>query len=106
MTELKWIHPCYFLRIGWFTKYPIKNCKRPSDGHHFWTSGTDISVEGKWIWESTGVNLSTGYSNWASGEPNNAENEDCLGTLSTRYPQGWLDFDCSISHEAICEANY
>nr|CAH0106364.1 unnamed protein product [Daphnia galeata] len=73
--------------------------------NHFWTSGTDISVEGKWIWESTGVNLSPGYSNWASGEPNDAKNEDCLSTLSTLYPQGWLDFDCSISHEAICEAH-
>ena len=72
---------------------------------YFWTSGNDISIEGKWIWESTGVNLSPGYSNWASGEPNDKKNEDCLSTLSTLYPQGWLDFDCSISHEAICEAH-
>ncbi len=73
---------------------------------YFWTSGSDKSIEGKWIWESTGVNLSPGFTNWADAEPNNAGNEDCLCTgWVTNGRPGWNDWACDRSNDAICEAH-
>jgi hypothetical protein len=73
---------------------------------YFWTSGNDISIEGKWIWESTGVNLSPGYTNWSDGNPDNYKEEDCLGTgwVENGRP-GWNDFPCGSGYDAICEAH-
>nr|CAH0106360.1 unnamed protein product [Daphnia galeata] len=74
--------------------------------NYFWTSGNDISIEGKWIWESTGVNLSPGYTNWADAEPNNSgkEGEDCLCTgWVTNGRPGWNDYACGNYNDAICE---
>jgi C-type lectin domain family 10 protein A len=72
---------------------------------YFWTSGSDKQLEGKWIWESTGLNLYPGYANWADTQPDNAEdNEDCMYINLNRNGRiGWNDFACSGLFDAICE---
>ena len=72
----------------------------------FWTSGTDSANEGNWVWESTNATLPCpGYANWANLQPDNAgNNEDCLA-LNWRSVEGWNDYPCSNSYQAICEAH-
>uniref|UniRef100_K1REW0 Nattectin n=1 Tax=Magallana gigas TaxID=29159 RepID=K1REW0_MAGGI len=38
-----------------------------------WLGGTDMTVEGKWVWQSTGTIFS--YSAWNGGQPNNYQNQ-------------------------------
>jgi hypothetical protein len=72
----------------------------------FWTSGSDAAIEGIWVWESTNATFSCpGYGNWQYGQPDNVQNtEDCLA-LNFRSVEGWNDYPCSNSFQAICEAH-
>ena len=45
-----------------------------------WIGGTDIENEGTWLWVD-GRNISTAYSNWYTGQPDNGagnQEEHCL----------------------------
>ncbi len=65
----------------------IKN-KIPSNIGAVWLGGSDATTEGSWLWTGgtesgtkfydKGTNVSTGYTNWYPGEPNNDGGEDCL----------------------------
>uniref|UniRef100_A0A182YTB2 C-type lectin domain-containing protein n=1 Tax=Anopheles stephensi TaxID=30069 RepID=A0A182YTB2_ANOST len=64
-----------------------------SDG--WWISGTDVGLEGSWIWLSNNkpVGSIKGFVNFAPGEPNHlsTNGENCLIT----YNDGtWNDVDC------------
>lgn len=66
---------------------------------YVWLGGNDIDTEGVWIWD--GVNNGTGdqfweggvegnvvgglYTNWGN-EPDNAQEQDCLGMALTQWP--------------------
>ncbi|XP_052695769.1 perlucin-like protein [Crassostrea angulata] len=67
-----------------------------------WLGGTDMTVEGKWVWQSTGTLFS--YSAWdmARGQPNNYANQDCL-SLYRPYGLTWCDESCGASYQYICE---
>lgn len=73
-----------------------------------WMGASDAAVEGVWKWETgpeTGVQfwqgLSTGsvtgglYNNWASGEPNNAGDEDYAHFLTNGQ---WNDYPLQLSN--------
>lgn len=75
---------------------------------HFWTSGSDLGEEGKFIWMGTGKAIS--YTNWNAGEPNNfeydnGEKEHCL-EMWDRDGKGlaWNDTPCSFETFFICQA--
>nr|XP_034321542.1 perlucin-like protein [Crassostrea gigas] len=67
-----------------------------------WLGGTDMTVEGKWVWQSTGTLFS--YSAWdtARGQPNNYANQDCL-SLYRPYGLTWCDECFGASYQYICE---
>jgi hypothetical protein len=67
---------------------------------------TDSANEGTWVWESTNAILPCpGYANWANMQPDNAGNiENCLA-LNWRSVEGWNDYPCTNSYQAICEAH-
>ncbi|CAG9824202.1 unnamed protein product [Phaedon cochleariae] len=74
---------------------------------HFWTSGTDLAVEGNFFWMSTGRPIT--FTNWNAGEPNNfeyenGEQENCL-ELWNRDGKGlkWNDSPCSFETYFVCE---
>ncbi|KAK4025664.1 hypothetical protein OUZ56_014717 [Daphnia magna] len=77
-------------------------------GGIFWTSLTDAHQEGEYIWESTNTSLYPGYANWATSEPTNVDDQDCM--KFTTSPNGcygygcWYDMPCSSYQEAICQA--
>ena len=59
----------------------------------FWLGITDRQSEGQWVLESTGKNVN--FTNWRSGEPNNAgfgEAEHCA-KMGSRYE--WNDIPCN-----------
>nr|UYM80458.1 perlucin-like protein [Terebratalia transversa] len=73
--------------------------------YHYWLGGTDIKSPGTWVWVSTSQQFD--YTNWAAGEPNNA-NENCaqLSIWPGHKGYPWNDSLCDISKfRAICEIN-
>jgi hypothetical protein len=73
--------------------------------HNFWwTSGSDVEVENKWVWTATGQPVQ--YTKWRSGEPNNLKgNEHYIGIRVEGRTVEWLDFpeeNWTIIY-AICE---
>lgn len=64
----------------------------------WWIGFNDVKTEGTFEWVS---GESVGYTRWASGEPNNLSNEDCV----LLYADGsWNDKACSSPwYRSICE---
>lgn len=70
----------------------------------WWIGANDRVAEGTYAWTD---GSSATYTNWRSGEPNNAGDEDCVHV----DPQsdggdtrgGWNDADCGLSDRFVCE---
>ena len=57
----------------------------------FWLGITDRHSEGRWVLESTGKSVV--FTNWNSGEPNNAHSgENCAYIINANYK--WNDHAC------------
>ncbi len=65
---------------------------------NMWVGYSDQAVEGTFVW----TDPSSTYSNWDSGEPNNAGNEDCAYMRMT--PAGtFADVFCTNTYRYTCE---
>uniref|UniRef100_A0A1Q3G035 Putative cpij000440 serine protease n=1 Tax=Culex tarsalis TaxID=7177 RepID=A0A1Q3G035_CULTA len=72
----------------------------------FWLGGTDLGLEGHWIW-ITSNSLLIAFSNWAFGNPDNSNNQDCMVVGSdANDPTMWDDIQCAENHKYICERSY
>ncbi|XP_069119272.1 perlucin-like [Argopecten irradians] len=74
-----------------------------SDG--VWLDGTDLLVEGDWVWADDGTPISAqNFTKWFPGEPNSLGKvgEDCLNLLHHESYQ-WNDDDCEEKHNFLCE---
>lgn len=89
----------------------------------FWLAGTDLGWEGRWIWitnnsplvifgvcqlrskpEINHFLLQVTFSNWAFGNPDNSNNQDCMIVGSNANdPTMWDDVQCTDKHKYICE---
>ena len=70
----------------------------------FWIGATDRASEGDWRW-ADGTKLSETYSNWNSGEPNNANDEDyCQYYISSNRGK-WNDLNGTQSYPFIIQIN-
>ncbi|XP_061185314.1 perlucin-like [Saccostrea echinata] len=68
----------------------------------FWLGGTDIQIEGEWVWTGNVEAFGT-YKNWSPGEPNNAgSNEHCL-EMDMNGNYQWNDNNCQNRFNFICE---
>lgn len=64
-----------------------------------WLRGTDAGAEGTWTWAGETM----AYTNWRSGEPNNANgNENCMIIEATNGGT-WDDRSCSGSLGYVCQ---
>ena len=65
---------------------------------------TDRQTENVWIWERSGVQLSTDLNGhiWNRGEPNNAGGEHCAGFIKSQNKL-LNDFPCSQRLGIICQ---
>lgn len=72
---------------------------------NWWTGGSDGLTGAKWMW--MGSNAPFNFTNWASGEPNGGNDENCLHIYAEK-DLGWNDVACSpvskqILFNFICE---
>jgi len=75
-------------------------------GNAVWIGGTDAASEHTWVWSPSNTPLS--YTNWYSGEPNNAYGgEDCLEFNyrgSDMEASGkWNDWGCFGKRKYVCQ---
>lgn len=69
-----------------------------------WTSGTDQSEEGVFIWMSTGQPYT--YTKWRESEPNNLRgDEHCMVVdwVDKNTPAYWNDGRCRYKLPYVCE---
>ena len=70
-------------------------------GNKVWIGGTDAASEDTWKWDSTGTPL--WYTNWYSGQPDDAGgNEDCM-EFNYRSSGKWNDATCTIKLKYVCQ---
>ena len=77
--------------------------ENPSDATGiYWIGLTDMNSEGNYSWVS-GYGVT--YVNWAAGEPNNINNEDCAHIYSDGFSTlgQWNDHVCSTQSSYVCE---
>jgi hypothetical protein len=68
-------------------------------GGNWWVGYTDGDTEGTWKWND---GMGQGYVNWLPGEPNNANNEDCV-VQNLNGGGKWNDINCNNNYRFICE---
>ncbi|XP_068726208.1 uncharacterized protein [Montipora capricornis] len=72
------------------------------NGENGWLGLSDINSEGTFVW-SDGTRFDFHY--WATNQPNNFRNEDCVHTLGTlpAHRFKWNDVSCSSCHKYSCK---
>merc|ERR1711909_6800 len=70
--------------------------------YNWWTSGTDIGVDGNWFW-SVSLSKVEDYI-WSSNQPNGNGSENCL-VLYHSYSYMAHDYDCAAGYMPICQKN-
>ena len=60
----------------------------------YWIGLTDFATEGKWRWQES--HQEPAYLNWASGQPDNGVDEDCVTISGDPSYNGWHDVFCNI----------
>jgi len=69
----------------------------------WWIGLSDILSEGEFRWENGAL---VDYADWADGEPNNEDNEDCVELRRKRdrgsERDGWNDNQCSELRRFVC----
>uniref|UniRef100_A0A3P8XPD1 C-type lectin domain-containing protein n=1 Tax=Esox lucius TaxID=8010 RepID=A0A3P8XPD1_ESOLU len=64
-----------------------------------WLGGYDAVVEGRWMWSD---GSSFDYTNWNTGEPNDAGvGEDCL-QMDASQEKSWFDVPCKYAFASLC----
>uniref|UniRef100_A0A182TBG8 C-type lectin domain-containing protein n=1 Tax=Anopheles maculatus TaxID=74869 RepID=A0A182TBG8_9DIPT len=73
----------------------------------WWTSGTDLGMEGSWVWLSRNSRVGSvrGWTNWMDSEPNNGTNgtENCLALIGGTKAGQWSDVVCESLRFYVCE---
>ena len=71
-----------------------------------WIGLTDAAQEGVWVWaDGTALQRGVDYENWARGEPNNSDNEDCIVYIvGSDRNSDWDDRPCGRGYAFVCEA--
>ncbi|KAK3581826.1 hypothetical protein CHS0354_007228, partial [Potamilus streckersoni] len=68
----------------------------------FWIAGSDLAVEGEWLWLPDLRHIS--YTNWASGEPDNNHGYQHCAVLDLNSGMKWRDDNCEENRNFICQA--
>ena len=71
-------------------------------GDHSWLGLSDRNTEGTFVW-SDGSQFDFHY--WASHQPNNFHDEDCVHTLGflANHKYKWNDVNCTNCHKFTCK---
>ena len=70
------------------------------NGEKSWVGLNDRSTEGDFTW----VDRAHGnFTVWATNQPNNFKEEDCVHALGVKYNYKWNDVQCSDCHQFTCK---
>ncbi|XP_061169376.1 perlucin-like [Saccostrea echinata] len=94
LAEIETAEENNFLRL-----HAIDNYQQT--GGSFWIGGTDVLIDGQWIWITTQKRMS--YTDWNPGEPNGALRESCLMLHNGKSNFHWNDQPCDSKLFFICE---
>nr|XP_022328732.1 perlucin-like protein [Crassostrea virginica] len=96
------IHDSHLVHIENFEKNNfIKHLLLSSQANNTWLGATDWLEEGTWLWEPHGVRLN--YTNFAPGQPNNYNTQNCL-LMDALHNYQWNDLECvALTRHYICE---
>ena len=85
-----------FLKLGYTT----------AGSYGWYTSGSDESSEGNFVWTDTGYPNPLNYTDWHPGQPNNVGSvQDCLLMEYASDNFQWGDVNCNDKHPFICETH-
>ena len=77
----------------------VEKLKEDNRAGDVWLGGTDLVVEGRWYWASSGLEM-LDYKNFERGEPNDNGGENCLEVVKSKQ---WNDGDCESHNKFICQ---
>ncbi|XP_046347992.1 perlucin-like [Haliotis rufescens] len=69
----------------------------------YYLGGSDLRLEGMWMWEGEETQMT--YTNWASGQPNGANKQNCLDIMKSFQNYKWTDIHCQGIFNFICECS-
>ncbi|CAH3162089.1 unnamed protein product, partial [Pocillopora meandrina] len=70
------------------------------NGEKSWLGFNDRSREGDFTWVDRGHG---NFTVWATNQPNNFKEEDCVHALGVKYNYEWNDVQCSDCHQFTCK---
>ena len=68
-----------------------------------WIGYTDQKVEGYWQWTEQNRSNTNAYSNWAQGQPDDHQNQDCAIIWGGISSPRWDDRQCSDRKRYVCK---
>ena len=69
------------------------------NGERCWIGLNDRGVEGSFVWTNKEV---SSFRFWASRQPNNFREEDCVCTLGAKHGYTWNDVSCDNCYNFTC----
>ncbi|XP_073250793.1 uncharacterized protein [Porites lutea] len=69
------------------------------NGERSWIGLNDRSVEGSFVWTNKEISK---FRFWASQQPNDWKNEDCVHTLGAKHGYTWNDVPCTNCYNYTC----
>ena len=75
-----------------------------NDKWRMWLGGSDIKIEGNWIWNHSGKLVGQDNELWQEGRPYSDRSYNCL-TNSFFSDYKWYDEPCSWKRAYLCETN-
>ncbi|XP_078365442.1 uncharacterized protein LOC144649744 isoform X1 [Oculina patagonica] len=69
------------------------------NGERSWIGLNDRSVEGSFVWTNREISR---FRFWASKQPNNHKNQDCVHTLGAKEGYTWNDVSCNNCYNFTC----
>ncbi|KAK3092669.1 hypothetical protein FSP39_005621 [Pinctada imbricata] len=69
-------------------------------GQEYWVAGSDWGVDGQWVWEPSGMPVTTDH--WFLSDPNGGSGEECM-SLKRVLGFQWTDDNCTLKKNYVCE---
>ena len=105
LEENEWLYENFGTYGGTNRDLWIGALDNVTEGSWFWYTGTTSGDGGITDNISSGATWPDGSSKWASGEPNNASNEDCGTIRGSIETDRWNDYACTRTYYGIIEFN-
>ncbi|XP_062577476.1 perlucin-like [Saccostrea cucullata] len=80
----------------------VQHLKDYGRSANFWVGGTDVIIEGDWIWSLSQTPIHH-YTHWDPREPNDLGGDENCMEMRQEYGYMWNDMSCHVRQYFICE---